>query len=191
VKKKVIPLSMLLLAAHIVVNYRRVLGLFTSSFLSGGFIGILQFLVNVATTVIPIIMLVLLFLHIAKDKPATNTIRLLCFIMGSALLIDFGLTLYRDIFLLHMDLYGLFPQFSSIGALLIYGIGMLQIGSKLRKNKLRANVDSHSMPGVTTVTCPSCHKTYTDNSNKRSINRSNMCTNCKIGFEATKDALGW
>ena len=38
VKKKVIPLSVLLLAAHIVVNYRRVLGLFTSSFLSGRFI---------------------------------------------------------------------------------------------------------------------------------------------------------
>lgn len=51
--------------------------------------------------------------------------------------------------------------------------------------------DSHSMPGVTTVSCPSCHKKYTDNGNKRSIERSGMCSNCKIGFEATKDALGW
>lgn len=285
VKKKDMPLAMLLLAAHIVINYRKVLGLFTNALTFSGVTGILQFLVNVSTAVVPIIMLVLLFLHITKDRPATASISVLCFIMGAAFLINLGLILYQHIFLILMgvqvDFYELFLQIGSIGALLVYGIGMLQIGSKLRKDKLRVNLrsygllfyallfvvvlfvampafmditvtlsignllnyalfmaagfflpatlledgeksrpvnvvnfavtivlaatiygmgstigfssysDRHSMPEVTTVSCPVCHKQYTDNGNKRSIQRKNMCKSCSIGYEATKDALGW
>lgn len=50
---------------------------------------------------------------------------------------------------------------------------------------------SSGLPEVTTVTCPTCGKKYTDNGNKKSIQRSNMCQACNTGFKATKDALGW
>lgn len=286
VKKREIPLAMLLLAAQVVVNWRKLLGLFTgvTSLADGGWLGIAQYLVNAVTALAPVIMLVLLFLNIMKEKPNTPAIGLMCSIMGAALLIDFGLTCYQlYVFVIvgAMDFYEIFFQFASIAALLVYGIGMLQIGSKLRKDKLReklrsygrtfywllfvivafvvvpafmdmtvtlgvtnllnyallmaagfflpaalldngeksrpANilnvsatvmcalvicvmggtigyssyVDSHAMPEVTTVTCPVCHKKYTDNGNKRSIQRKNMCKSCSTGYEATKDALGW
>ena len=172
--------------------------------------------------------------------------------MGVGFLVNFSLALYRNIVFLQMDFYELFPQFGDFGALLAFGLGMLQIGSKLRKSTLRpqfrsygltfygllsvvvifvaipafmdmtvtlsvANllsyalfmaagffmpatlledgkksypVDSHRMPGSTTVSCPVCHKKYTDNGNKRSIQRKNMCKSCSIGYKATKDALG-
>lgn len=180
-----------------------------------------------------------------------------------------------------MGFYELFPHFGDFGASLAFGLGMLQIGSKLRKSNLRprlrsygltfygllsvvvlfvaipafmdvtvtlsvANLlsyalfmaagffmpatlledgkksypvnmnnflvtivlaafiylaggtigyssysDSHRMPGTTTVSCPVCHKKYTDNGNKSSIQRKNMCESCSIGYKATKDALGW
>lgn len=287
VKKRDMPLAMLLLAAQIVVSWRKLLGLFTgvTSLANGGWLGITGYLVNAATAVIPVIMIVLVFQYATKDKPTAKTVSLLCYILGIAFLLNFGLTLYRYIVLYQQDLYTFFPELGNTCALLTYGIGMLQIGSKLRKNKLReklrsyglifywlllvvvafvampafmdmtitlgaANLlnyallmvagfflpatlleegkkshpvnttnlvtticlaaviaivvyrtggsigyssyaDSHSMPGVTTVTCPVCHKQYTDNGNKRSIQYSNMCSSCKIGFDATKDALGW
>lgn len=286
VKKRNLPLAALLLAAQIVVNWRKLLGLFTgaASLANGGWLGIAQYLVDAVTALVPVIMLVLLFLNIMKEKPNTPTIGLMCFIMGAALLIDFGLTCYQlYVFVIvgAMDFYEIFFQFASIAALLVYGIGMLQIGSRLRKGKLRSQcrsyvlifyllllapvmsvvvpgfmdwtvslsvgnllnyallmaagfflpaalldngeksrpasiinvsvtvmcalviflmggtigyssyVDSHAMPEVTTVTCPVCHKKYTDNSNKRSIQRKNMCNSCSTGYEATKDALGW
>ena len=180
-----------------------------------------------------------------------------------------------------MGFYELFPHFGDFGASLAFGLGMLQIGSTLRKSNLRprlrsygltfygllsvvvlfvaipafmdvtvtlsvANLlsyalfmaagffmpatlledgkksypvnmnnflvtivlaafiylaggtigyssyaDSHRMPGTTTVSCPVCHKKYTDNGNKSSIQRKNMCESCSIGYKATKDALGW
>ena len=200
--------------------------------------------------------------------------------MGVGFLVNFSLALYRNIVFLQMDFYELFPQFGDFGALLAFGLGMLQIGSKLRKSTLRpqfrsygltfygllsvvvifvaipafmdmtvtlsvANllsyalfmaagffmpatlledgkksypvnmnnllvtivlaafiylaggtigyssyVDSHRMPGSTTVSCPVCHKKYTDNGNKSSIQRTTMCESCSIGYKATKDALG-
>lgn len=286
VKKKEFPVAIVLLAAHIVINWRKLLGVFTglTSLASGGWLGIAQYLVHAVTAVVPVIMMVLLFLNIMKVKPNTPAISLMCFIMGAALLLDFVLTsysLYVFVLVGAMDFYEIFFQFASIAALLVYGIGMLQLGSRLRKGKLRSQfrsygpifyflllvpvlsvvepafmdwtvslsvgnlldyallmaagfflpaalldngeksrpasilnvsatvmcalviclmggtigyssyVDSHAMPEVTTVTCPVCHNEYTDNGNKRSIQRKNMCNSCSTGYEATKDALGW
>ncbi|WP_300683751.1 hypothetical protein [Acutalibacter sp. 1XD8-36] len=283
VKKRDIPLSMLLLAANIAINWRSVPSLFTRvmSLGSSGVVGILGYLANAALTVVPIIMLVLVFLSTVKDKPVTKTVSLLCFILGAAFLLNFGLTLYWYFFTQRMDLYSGFPHFGNICALFAYGIGMIQVGSKLTKSKLRPQLrsygrlfymlmlviamfviipafmdmtvsintndllnnimliaagfflpatlledgknsrpvesfnlivtiavaaviyimggsinyssygDSHSMPSVTSVTCPVCHKKYSDNGNKSSINYSNMCKSCRTSYKATKDALGW
>lgn len=83
VKKRDIPLSMLLLAANIAINWRSVPSLFTRvmSLGSSGVVGILGYLANAALTVVPIIMLVLVFLSTVKDKPVTKTVSLLCFIL--------------------------------------------------------------------------------------------------------------
>lgn len=281
--KKAIPLASLLLAAHVAVNYRKLIGIFTglSSLGARGVIGLVQYLASVVLALVPVAMLVLVAMYVFQGRAVAKTVSALCVIMGVGFLVNLGLVLYRNIVLFQIGFYELFPQFGDFVALLAFGVGMFQIGSKLRKGKLRpqlrsygrifyglllvvvvfvavptfmdmtitlgvANllgyallmiagfflpatlledgkkshpvnvinlvatitlaaviylaggtigyssyVDSHSMPEVTTVTCPVCHKKYTDNSNKRSIERSNMCTNCKTGFEATKDALGW
>lgn len=286
--KKPIPLALLLLAGHVAVNYQRLIGIFTgiSSLGAGGLINILQYLVSVVLACVPVAMLVLVAMHTFQGKAVAKPVSALCAVMGAGFFARLGLTLYQDLLLYRLGayesvVYELFPQFGNLGALLAFGVGMLQIGSKLRKDTLRPRfrsygllfyylmfgvvlfvvmpafmdmtislstgnllayallmvgagclpgtlleggekarninmvnavvtvfvaafvfvaptsidhfsyADSHAMPEVTAVTCPSCHKQYTDNGNKRSIERSNMCKNCKIGFEATKDALGW
>ena len=81
VKKRDMPLSMLLLVAQIVVNYRNLLGLFTRipSLARGGVFGIAYYLINGVTSVAPIIMLVLLFQYTANGKAVAKTIsRLFC-----------------------------------------------------------------------------------------------------------------
>lgn len=281
VKKKDIPLAVLLLAAHVAVNYRRLIGIFTglSSLGAGGVIGLMQYLENVVLALVPVAMLVLVAMFVFQGKAVAKALSALC-AHGRWIPCEPQFGSYRNIVFLQMGFYELFPHFGDFGASLAFGLGMLQIGSKLRKSTLRpqfrsygltfygllsvvvifvaipafmdmtvtlsvANllsyalfmaagffmpatlledgkksypvnmnnllvtivlaafiylaggtigyssyVDSHRMPGSTTVSCPVCHKKYTDNGNKRSIQRKNMCKSCSIGYKATKDALG-
>ena len=283
VKKKDIPLSVLLLAAHVAVNCRSLIGIFTglSSLSAGGAISLMLYLANVVLTLVPVAMLVLVAMYVFQGKAVTKALSALCVLMGVGFLMSLGLALYRNTVWFQMGFYELYFQFGDFGASLAFGIGMFQIGSKLRKDKLRpplrsygltfylllfaavlfvampafmdmtvtlsvANLldytffmaagfflpatlledgekshpvnmvnlvvtillaatiyvmggtigyssyaDSHRMPGTTTVSCPVCHKKYTDNGNKSSIQRKNMCESCSIGYKATKDALGW
>lgn len=39
-------------------------------------------------------------------------------------------------------------------------------------------------------TCRSCGRTFTDSANKKSISRTNMCTNCYNNFEWAMKATG-
>lgn len=293
VKKRDMPLSMLLLAVHVVLNWRRLPGLLnfstdiptgvvgTVTLGAGGVIGILSYLANAAVTLIPIALLVLVSLFAMKDKPVRKAASLLCIVLGIAFIVIFGISVYTNFIIIQSDFYGFFPHAGDVAALLVYGLGMIQIGSKLSKDTLRPKMrsygilfyylmlaiaifvimpafmdmtisisagnilgnimliaagfylpatlleegkkstpvnivnlfvsvlavivilsfggrigyssyaDSHQMPGVTTVTCPVCHKKFTDKGNKDSIAYSNMCKSCRTSYKATKDALGW
>ena len=282
VKKRDMPLAMLLLAVHVAVNYRSLIGIFTglSSLGAGGAISLMQYLANVVLALVPVAMLVLVAMCVFQGKAVAKALSALCVLMGVGFLMSFGLALYWNIVLLQMGFYEMYFQFGDFGASLAFAIGMFQIGSKLRKDRLRPQLrsygltfygllfvvvlfvaiptfmdmtvtlnvasllgyalfmaagfilpatlledgkkspvdvvnlvttillaailygmggtvsyssysDSHRMPEVTTVSCPVCHKKYTDNGNKRSIQRKNMSESCNIGYKATKDALGW
>ena len=78
VKKKDIPLSVLLLAAHVAVNYRRLIGIFTglSSLGAGGVIGLMQYLANVVLALVPVAMLVAMFVF--QGKAVAKALSALC-----------------------------------------------------------------------------------------------------------------
>lgn len=135
VKKRNMPLSMLLLVAQIVVNYRNLLGLFTRipSLARGGVFGIAYYLINAVTSVAPIIMLVLLFQYAANDKAVAKTISRLCYLLGGAFLLSFALSSYQNF----PWLFAEFPNFGHFVAPFVYGLGMLTLGSRLSKDKLQ------------------------------------------------------
>ena len=80
VKKKDIPLSVLLLAAHVAVNYRRLIGIFTglSSLGAGGVIGLMQYLENVVLALVPVAMLVLVAMFVFQGKAVAKALSALC-----------------------------------------------------------------------------------------------------------------
>ena len=80
VKKKDIPLAVLLLAAHVAVNYRRLIGIFTglSSLGAGGVIGLMQYLENVVLALVPVAMLVLVAMFVFQGKAVAKALSALC-----------------------------------------------------------------------------------------------------------------
>lgn len=79
-KKKDIPLAVLLLAAHVAVNYRRLIGIFTglSSLGAGGVIGLMQYLANVVLALVPVAMLVLVAMFVFQGKAVAKALSALC-----------------------------------------------------------------------------------------------------------------
>ena len=77
-KKKDIPLAVLLLAAHVAVNYRRLIGIFTGLFSlgAGGVIGLMQYLANVVLALVPVAMLVAMFVF--QGKAVAKALLALC-----------------------------------------------------------------------------------------------------------------
>lgn len=93
VKKKDIPLSVLLLAAHVAVNYRRLIGIFTglSSLGAGGVIGLMQYLANVVLALVPVAMLVLVAMFVFQGKAVAKALSALCVLMGVGFLVNLSL----------------------------------------------------------------------------------------------------
>ncbi len=134
-KKMDMPLALLLLIAHVTLNYRRLLGLIRlpSSF---GVVSILQYLASTAITVVPIVMAVLLFMHAMKDTEIRKAMSILCLVLGIAFLLNFALTIYINFLVIRITFYDFFPTLGSTVASLALGVGMLNLFFKLRRDKL-------------------------------------------------------
>ena len=78
---------------------------------------------------------------------------------------------------------------TSAVVLVIAAFVILFILPSTRGLELHSN-DSSSSYAAEAVECPSCHKKYTDSSNKNRIRRSGSCNDCNDVLDAISDALG-